>query len=195
MVGLIENEKHITTAGFKAAGDVILLVGDLVDAGTPDQGLGASHFAKVVHGRKAGRVPSLDFTREKAVQTAVLALIRTSLVKSAHDCSEGGIAVALAESCFSGREKPVGATVDLGTGATAEVLLFGEAQSRILLTVSGPNASAAIFLLEQHRVPVRRIGTVGGDELTIAASGQNLAWPLAELQDAWTGSIPAAMES
>ena len=84
MVGLIADERHVTTQAFKQAGDVIILVGEL------GAELGASHYLKVVHGRKEGRVPRLDFDREKAVQEAVRALIRSRLVKSAHDCSKAG---------------------------------------------------------------------------------------------------------
>ena len=113
MVGLIEDPAHVTTQFFKSPGDVILLVGDL--GGTDD--LGGSHLLKVVHGRKAGRPPRLDYARERAVQGAVLALIRAGLVRSAHDCSEGGLAVALAEGCISGEQR-FGATVELaGVGA------------------------------------------------------------------------------
>ena len=95
MVGLIAEERHITTQFFKDAGDVIILVGEVGDE------LGASRFLKVCHGRKAGLPPRLDIAREMAVQNAVRELIRADLVKSAHDCSEGGLAVALAESCFN----------------------------------------------------------------------------------------------
>ena len=95
MVGLIENERHITTQFFKSAGDVIILVGEIGDE------MGATHFLKVCHGRKEGLPPRLDIARELAVQNSVRELIRAGLVRSAHDCSEGGLAVALAESCFN----------------------------------------------------------------------------------------------
>src|SRR5476651_262844 len=95
MVGLIEDERHITTQFFKNAGDVILLVGEIGDE------MGASHFLKVCHGRKEGLPPRLDIAHELAVQNFVRELIHAGLVRSAHDCSEGGLAVALAESCFN----------------------------------------------------------------------------------------------
>src|SRR5437764_3598499 len=95
MVGLVEDERHITTQWFKNAGDAIVLVGEI------GRGLGASRFVKVCHGRKIGPVPKLDLKREIAVQNATRDLIRAGLVKSAHDCSEGGLPVALAECSFN----------------------------------------------------------------------------------------------
>src|SRR5207253_11048668 len=104
MVGLIDDEKHITTQWFKNQGDVIILIGPVAgigDAGTgmtdPGYGLGGSRFLKVCFGKKVGPVPKLELELEMAVQSAVRDLIRLGLVRSAHDCSEGGLAVALAE--------------------------------------------------------------------------------------------------
>ena len=190
MVGLIENEKHITSSHFKTAGDAIILVGDL------GNDLGASHFVKELHGRKAGRVPTMDFAKEIAVQDAVRALIKSGLVKSAHDCSEGGLAVTLAESCLSNPAQHLGATIKLeGTDTRLDDLLFNEAQSRIVLSVPATNAGAVLALLEWRGVPARRLGTVGGDALEITAAGATLHWPLAELHTAWHGSIARAMQS
>src|SRR5437868_532261 len=113
MVGLIEKEEHITTQWFKNAGDEIILVGKVGDE------LGGSRFLKVCHGKKIGPPPQVDLGREIEIQNAIRDLIRAGLVRSAHDCSEGGLAVALAESCFN----PTGfygADVDLG-GAEAAV--------------------------------------------------------------------------
>ncbi len=190
MVGLIEDPAHVTTQSFKAPGDVILLVGEL--GGTDD--LGGSHYLKVVHGRKAGRPPRLDFAREKAVQAAVLDLIRAGLVRSAHDCAEGGLAVAVAESCVSG-ERHFGATVeldDLGENARADVLLFDEAASRIIVSVAPVNEDAARALLHERAVPARRLGVVGAPdgELTVELPGGRTArWGVGELHDGWYHSI------
>src|SRR6266567_180897 len=106
MVGLIEDERHITTQFFKSAGDVIILVGEIGDE------MGASHFLKVCHGRKIGPPPQVDLAHEIEIQNAVRNLIRAGLVQSAHDCSEGGLAVALAESCFNPKQR-FGAEVQL----------------------------------------------------------------------------------
>jgi phosphoribosylformylglycinamidine synthase len=187
MVGLIADHRHVTTSHFKAAGDAILLLGDLGEE------LGGSHYLKVVHGQKAGRVPRLDFGRELAVQEGVRALIRSGLVKSAHDCSEGGLAVAVAESCISGPQL-CGAVVDFGrTELRADQLLFNESQSRIVVTTAATNASAVLALCEWRALPARRIGTVGGGELKLSANGHEFVWPTATLHEQWHGSISRAM--
>ena len=184
MVGLIEDSKQITTQFFKQAGDVILLVGE------PGDELGASHYLKIVHGRKEGPPPRLDFAREEALQAAIRALIRIGLVESAHDCSEGGLAIALVESCLSGPE-PLGAEVDFGeTGLRADVLIFNETQSRIVISVKKQNASVALALLEWRGVPARRLGIVTkSDSLRISADGKTFGWSLADLDAAWSQTI------
>jgi len=189
MVGLIEQAAHITTQAFKGAGDAILLLGD------PGDELGGSHYVKVIHGRKAGTPPRLDYTKEKAVQEAVRSLIRMSLVRSAHDCSEGGLAVALAECCISGAEA-VGAEIDLsefGAGP-ADELLFNEAQSRIVISVRRENAAAALALAQWQGVPAQRLGFTGGEHLRIKAGERQWPWLVKDLKERWWGAIAACME-
>src|SRR6185436_6893979 len=99
--------------------------------------------------------PRVDFTREKAVQDAVLGGIRSGLLKSAHDCSEGGLAVALAECCISNREVPLGANVDLapltqGKSIRNDALLFGETQSRVIVTCRKENLRTVMLYLERR---------------------------------------------
>jgi phosphoribosylformylglycinamidine synthase len=190
MVGIIADERHVTSSHFKTAGDAIILVGDIGDE------LGASHFLKIIHGQKIGPVPRLDFAREIAVHDAVRALIQSRLVKSAHDCSEGGLAVALAESCLSNPVKQLGATIDFGdTGLRADQLLFNESQGRIVISVPGTHVGAVLMLLELRGIPARKIGTVGGDLLKISVQGEGLAWPLPELHAAWYDAIARAMDA
>ena len=189
MVGLIEKASSITTQSFKKAGDAILLLGD---AGNE---LGGSHYVKVIHGLKAGIPPRLDYAKEKAVQAAVLALIKMGLLRSAHDLSEGGLAVAVAECCISGEEL-LGAEIDLtgiGSGRVDE-LLFNESQSRIVISIRRENATAALSLAQWQGIPARRIGFVGGDQLRIKGAGGDWSWPVKELREAWWGSIERAME-
>src|SRR5439155_21143878 len=141
-VGIIHDAKHITTQSFKNEGDAILLIGDLGEE------IGGSQFFKIVHGKKIGQPPRLDFQRELAVHETLRSLIRSGFIKSAHDCSECGLAVALVECCISG-EKSLGAQIDLGeTGLRLDQLLFNESQSRIIISVSKTNAAAALALIE-----------------------------------------------
>jgi phosphoribosylformylglycinamidine synthase len=190
MVGLIENASHITTQSFKAPADAILLLGE------PGRELGGSHYAKVIHGRKAGNPPRLDYTKEKAVQQTVRALIRMGLVRSAHDCSEGGLAVALAECCISGPEL-LGADIDLSgfeINRPAE-LLFNESQSRIVISVRRENAAAALALAQWQGIPARRLGFTGGTHLQIKSGDREWQWPAKELRDQWWNAIAAWMEA
>ena len=191
MVGVIHEEKHVTTSAFKKAGDVILLLGELGDE------MGGSHYLSVLHAKKEGVPPRVDFTKEKALHETVRALINMGLIQSAHDCSEGGLAVALAESCICGTSA-LGADIDFGmTGLQPEVLLFNETQSRVVISVSGANAAALMALTQWRETPIRRLGTVTeggpGAELAIRADDAITRWPVAKLHDAWYGAIPKCM--
>jgi phosphoribosylformylglycinamidine synthase len=186
MVGLIEHERHITTQFFKNAGDAIILVGDL------GQEMGASHFLKVCHGRKEGLPPRLDLARELAVQNSVRELIRADLVKSAHDCSEGGLAVALAESCFN-PSGLLGAAIELRDRSPVATMLFNESQSRIVISVGENNASAVLDRLEKSGVPAIRLGSVAGEFLSIEAGAESFRWPIGELYDDWYYSIERSL--
>ncbi|HSH37531.1 MAG TPA: phosphoribosylformylglycinamidine synthase subunit PurL [Chthoniobacterales bacterium] len=189
MVGLIKEQRHITTQFFKAPGDVIILVGDLGDE------LGASHFLKVCHKRKEGLPPRLNFAREFALQDALRGLIHGGLVKSAHDCSEGGIAVALAESCFN-PEQRLGAVVSLNAPELrADVALFNESQSRVVVSVAPENAAAVLGQLGSAGVPAAQLGVVGGDQLSIDTGAMKLEWTLTELFDDWYSAIDRAVSA
>ncbi|MDQ6807929.1 MAG: phosphoribosylformylglycinamidine synthase subunit PurL [Verrucomicrobiota bacterium] len=187
MVGLIEREADITTQWFKAAGDVIILVGEI------GAELGASRFLKVCHGQKAGVPPRLDFACEIAVQRAVLDLIRRGIVRSAHDCSEGGVAVALAECCFNPAGL-LGATITLRGGARVDQTLFNESPSRIVISVRPHDAPNVLTTLESTNIPAIALGTVGGDELYIKMDGADLRWTIANLYDGWFYAIERALD-
>jgi phosphoribosylformylglycinamidine synthase subunit PurL len=203
MVGLIDKEEHITTQWFKDAGDTIILVGAVGGVGDPGYSLGGSQFLRVCYGRTEGPPPHLDLELEGDVQNAVRDLIREGLVKSAHDCSEGGLAVALAECCFnpSGR---LGADVDCsrrpvgGAGAShgdAATALFNESQSRIVISVAPGNLEKTISMLRARDVPFQHLGKVGGDELCIRANDETFHWPISDLYDDWFNAIRRAVAS
>jgi phosphoribosylformylglycinamidine synthase II len=201
VVGQIAKREHITTQYFKDEGDVIVLLGDIVDTADPLQGLGGSAYLQVIHKQKTGTPPRIDLAREKRLHDTTRALITSGLVKSAHDCSEGGFLVALAESCIShqiARETPrlIGATVDLSTysGTRLDALLFGETQSRIIISVSPENAERALSMAKQSGIPATRLGTVGGANVVLKLSNnRQLTASATELHDAWFHSIARAM--
>jgi phosphoribosylformylglycinamidine (FGAM) synthase-like enzyme len=123
-----------------------------------------------VHRRVAGRLAPLDFELERAAQEACRAAIGARLLRSAHDCSEGGIAVTLAESCVSG-PVPVGAEIELHSEAPLPLALFGEGPSRIVVTVGAEAERHFEQLMREFAVPWRWIGRVGGDRLVIRVAG------------------------
>jgi phosphoribosylformylglycinamidine synthase len=188
MVGQIEREEWITTQSFKAEGDVVILLGDF------GRELGASQYLKVIHRRKAGRPPRLDFERELALQKTLREMIRAGYVRSAHDCSEGGLAVALAESCFNPAGS-LGAKLDLAAAGKERLdeILFNETQSRIVISTVTENAEALLQMSQRGGVSAHRLGTVGGDRLEITAAGESLRWPLAEIHDDWFDAIARAV--
>ena len=190
VVGIISDPKHITTSAFKEAGDAILLIGDL------GHELGASHYLKVCHGRKEGAPPLLDYDRELAVHNAVRAMIRLGFVKSAHDCSEGGLAVAVAESCLAAGPQ-LGAKLNLHTnGLRPDQALFNESQSRIVITTPRGNAAAVLALLSWRGVPARRLGEVTADQaLDITVDGRQYRWGIDALEESWGRTIEKLMSS
>ena len=188
MVGLIHRERDITTQWFKKRGDAILLVGKIGDE------LGGSRFLKVCHGKRIGPPPHVDLAHEIAVQNAVRDLIRAGLVRSAHDCSEGGLAVALAECCFNPKDL-LGADVELKNADSSVVALFNESQSRIVISVAPENLEQTTSILGKSRLPFQQLGKVGGDELRIRVGSQDFRWPIADLYVDWWNSIRRAIES
>ena len=185
MVGLIRDLDHITTQEFKAEGDVVFLVGETKAE------LGGSEFQAVIHGVTEGRPPACDLETEKRVQRAVLDAIRSGLVASAHDLSDGGLAVALAEACFG---RGLGADIDYAIGLRPDIALFSESQSRILLSAAPDKADALAERLAAYGVPVQRLGTVGGTRLRVAVNGRAaIDAEVDELRQIWRDAIPCRM--
>ncbi len=201
VVGLVEKPEHITTQWFKDEGDAIILLGAAVDVADPLQGLGGSAYLRTAHGLKTGTPPRCDLEVAQTLHTTLLGLIQSGLVKGAHDCSEGGLTVTLAESCISkhiARETPrlIGASIDLSAfkDARLDALLFGETQSRVVITCAALDAVKVVERAKLMGVPAAKIGTVGGSQLSIQAPGTNLTWDLPELHDPWWNSIARSMK-
>jgi phosphoribosylformylglycinamidine synthase len=189
MVGLIENIEHITRSGFHTAGDAIVLLGDNTDE------LGASEYLSRVHNLTIGAVPVVDLDHEKRLVDALLAAIAAGCIHSAHDISEGGFAVALAECCMADEDHVLGADVDIAgvTSVSARALLWGEAQGRVI--VSSSNADAVLGVAKAHGIPARVIGSVTNEKrLIIRAGARSLDTPLVPLSDAYFNAIPALMQ-
>ena len=195
MVGLIDSAERVMTQWFKTAGDVVILFGE------SREDLGGTEYLRAVHHREQGSPPYLNLEREKAVQACVLSLIREGLLESAHDCSDGGLAVALAESALSHPVRPVGAVVRLDLrGLRRDALLFGESQSRVVVSVKPGQAERVLDIARRSGVPAATIGTVGGERLTIDVQGDGrtegcrIDADLASLWDRWARSLQRAVE-
>ena len=195
MVGLIEDTRKIVTHGFKNEGDIIAVLGITGDD------LSVSEYAQTVLGKTtdemiaSGRVPKIDLALEKKVQDACLRLIEAGLLASAHDCSEGGLAVAIAEWCFSslGRDA-LGAEIVLTShGLSPEALLFSESPSRIVVSFAPhhlENVKAAT-----GDCPFSVIGKVRGDNLIVALDGaEAISIVVPELETAWRSSLRNMLE-
>jgi phosphoribosylformylglycinamidine synthase subunit PurL len=165
MVGLLGDAERRGTAWFKASGDRVALLG-------PDAvSLGGSEYLWTRHGRLGGRLAPLDLEMERQVQDACRAAVAAGLVRSAHDCAEGGLAVALAESCVAG-PRPLGAQIDLRSGRPGEpphAALFGEGPSRIVVSVSADTERAFVGLMAEFGIPWRWIGRVTDGGFVVAS--------------------------
>jgi phosphoribosylformylglycinamidine synthase len=187
MVGLVDDLQHATAQWFRAEGDVVALLGETREE------LGGSEYLEVRFGLVRGEPPLLDLERERAVQRACLEAIRSGIVRSAHDCADGGLAVALAEACMRARGPAIGVDVELDAQFRPDALLFGESQSRIVVSLS----EAAWPCLEQiavaHGVPVQRLGRVGGARFRLRGSTFGIDLAVGEIAEAWTRGLNGAL--
>jgi phosphoribosylformylglycinamidine synthase len=176
MVGLIEDVRRVVSPGFKKDGDVIALLGTTHDE---------------------GNVPALDLDRELAVQRACLAAAEAGLLLSAHDCSDGGFGVALAESCFSslGRDA-IGADVNLEGELTPTTHLFSESPSRIVISFGSTDADAVREIAEHNNAPLKIMGRVGGHRLIINVNGaEAVATDVSDLEAAWRNALSGKLQA
>jgi phosphoribosylformylglycinamidine synthase len=189
MIGLIESVAHITRSHFQDERDVIVLLGE------PTASIGGSEYLSRVHGVTAGAPPACDLEGERGLIEALLESITGGVVKSAHDCSDGGLAVALAECCVMDRNAQRGATVDLTPWREVpeRAVLFGEAQGRAVVTTTMP--ATVLGIATKHGVPARVIGEVGarGAPLQITVGSTTMTATLAQLDTAYHDAIPNIM--
>ncbi|WDT80041.1 MAG: phosphoribosylformylglycinamidine synthase subunit PurL [Candidatus Manganitrophus sp.] len=185
VLGLIEGMKSPLTAGFKEPNEVVVLIGETLEE------LGGSEYLKVLHSQERGYPPILHFEKEKGVQKVVLTAAREGILSSAHDCSEGGLAVALAESCILSPTS-LGAMIALDPGTIRpDAYLFGESQSRILVSVPERSLSRLQALIAEAGVGHSVLGTTGGGSLDIRLEGKEQAIHLSvsEMKEAYSRGL------
>ncbi len=184
MVGLLPRVERHVTPWFKSAGDIVALLGRTREE------LGGSEYLKVVHGLVKGTPPWIDLSLERAVQHTCLKAIEKGIVRSAHDVSDGGLAVALAECCISGPEKPLGARIQLTEMMRPDALLFGESQSRIIVSVREKDLPRLRQIAAKEGAPIQVLGEVGGPHLALQPLAQ---LPVEEMRSIWANGLSRRM--
>lgn len=185
MLGILSHLSHATTPTWKEAGDLVVLLGETREE------LGGSEYLKVCHGLVQGRPPVMDLDLERRVQQCCLEAIRAGVVRSAHDSSDGGLAVALAEACIGGSDQQIGVDVSVPEIVRPDALLFGESQSRIILSLREADLRKLHAIADRHGVQVTPLGRTGGSRLHCRGRSFQMDLPLADMDRAWRGSLPA----
>ncbi len=189
MVGLIEHAEMAATVFFKDPGDVIILLGRTSDD------IGGTEYLWTVFHQERGLPPNLDLKLEKRVQECCLKAHAERLLKSAHDCSEGGLAVALAECCVSDEADGLGVDVRVEEAdLRADIALFSESASRIVVTAAQADAETILKLAKEMDVPARVLGVVGGDRLKIACGRARIDLPVSVVGEAWRTGLEKRLE-
>jgi phosphoribosylformylglycinamidine synthase subunit PurL len=195
MVGVIDAYEHITTQWFKRAGDLIFLLG------RTQEDLGGTEYLKVVHSREQGMPPWLDLEAEQRLHRCLLHLIRNGWVQSAHDCSEGGLLVALAESCMSHPPSPFGATVALPLHRLRlDALLFGESPSRAVISIKPDHREYVLASINEFGVPLMELGTVTESDFDVTVHRApphppiHLSWPIEKMTRVWKDALAHCLD-
>lgn len=175
MVGVINDFQYICTLDFKKEDDLIFLLGETQEE------LGGSEYLEIVHKLICGKLPALDLEKEKKIQSFCRKVIKKRIIASAHNCSLGGIAVALAIICL---KSGLGAEVELESHIRSDCCLFGETQSRIIVSISPSNVEQFVEIAQNENIPFKRIGVVGGKYLKI---NNWISLSIDELEKSWRG--------
>ncbi len=189
VIGLVEDASHIRRAAPQNEGDRIVILGDTKSE------MGGSEYYEYIHRLTGGEAPKVDFAAEKRLRKTVLEGIRNGLINAASDCSEGGLAVTLAEMVIAGER---GMQVDLdkvpSTCKRLDDLLFSESHGRLVVSVAEKHVKALVDLAERHGVPYGSIGLVEGKSLIIRSNGREVvSLPLEDVKGSWSGAIPDYM--
>jgi phosphoribosylformylglycinamidine synthase subunit PurL len=180
MVGLLPKVERVITPWFKAAGDVVVLLGRTREE------LGGSEYLKVVHNLVKGTPPWIDLKLEQAIQNCCIDAIERGILRSAHDISDGGLAVALAECCIGGADKPLGVRIEMREMIRGDALLFSESQSRIVVSLQEKDLVQLQEIASGQGVALQVIGAVGGSRLSIQPI---LQLPVDELRSIWSSAL------
>ena len=183
LVGVLEDIDKHCTSDFKSAGDTIILIGETFAE------IGGSEYLKVQFDMVAGEIPALDLELEGCTQKVLRELIAAGLLSSAHDCSDGGIAVALIESAIQGG---LGFTLALDDGLAPALSLFSESQSRIVVSCAADKVDTVLDLLQDSDIPFSVLGDVGGDTVTIK---DKFDLPLAVVRQIWSNSLEGVVKA
>ncbi|MEO7217845.1 MAG: phosphoribosylformylglycinamidine synthase subunit PurL [Gemmatimonadaceae bacterium] len=191
MLGVIDSLEHITRSTFRSIGDTVILLGDCTSE------IGGSEYLATVHGVTAGSPPACDLVGERSLIDALLQAISAGSVTSAHDCSDGGLAVALAECVMSDRDDMLGADVDLSAwdSLPLRAVLFGEAQGRVIVSSGEPER--VLEIARHNSVPARRIGKVGplAEGLTLRTHNRIIQVGTEMLAEAYHTAISRIMDA
>jgi phosphoribosylformylglycinamidine synthase len=187
VVGVLDDAARRATQWFKEGGHRVALLG-------PESvSLGGSEYLWTAHRRLAGRLAPLDLELERRVQAAVRAAVQAGLATATHDCSDGGLAVALAEGCVTGHEA-VGCEASVAAGARADLTLFGEGPSRVVIAVEPGRARGFEALMAESAIPWRWIGTTGGDRLVLRLGTRAVVdVAVGQVERAWRGGFERHM--
>ena len=185
MVGLLAKLKRVVTPWFKFPGDIVVLLGRTREE------LGGSEYLKLIHGLVKGTPPWIDLKLEQAVQNCCLEAIDRGILRSAHDISDGGLAVSLAECCIGGPDRPLGVRIETHEMIRGDALLFSESPSRIVVSLEEKNLAQLQELAAELRVPMHVIGTVGGARFVIQPL---LQLPVEELRSIWAHGLTARLK-
>jgi phosphoribosylformylglycinamidine synthase len=185
MVGLLRNVERVVTPWFKSAGDVVVLLGRTREE------LGGSEYLKQIHGIVSGTPPWIDLKLEQAVQNCCLEAIDEGILRSAHDVSDGGLAVTLVECCVAGPEKPLGVRIESHEMIRGDALLFSESQSRIVVSVKESDVTELEKIAARHNAPFQVIGATGGARFVVQPLVQ---LPVEELKTIWATGLTARLK-
>ncbi len=186
MIGLIEDIKNVTPSGFQNIGDLVYLIGETKNE------LGGSEYLKVIYDKVAGMPPEIDLEIEKSTNETILNAIKSGYVVSAHDVSDGGLSIALAECCIINKSNPIGIEAKISSELKEHQVLFSESQSRFVISIKPNFKSDFESLCNSNNIIFQSIGETGGNELNI---NDLFNISLSKLIDVYYNTLPEIMNS